>query len=149
MSMCAGRCPDRWTRAVTLDDFFGRYPSQYRPATAPHQFMTENSQSLMAYCCEHGRVCPLPPRWVELWELLPERVQVGAGWQPPLPLILAAWHDCSDLQKRLRLAEHIEWAEKRGTLPTVASFLRSLAETDWHHQETERARQRPRAVRGS
>ena len=111
--------------------------------------MSDNAQSLIAYCRERERVCPLPPRWVELWELLPERVQVGAGWQPPVPLILGAWHFCTDNEKRHRLAEHIEWAEKHGTLTPVAGFLRSLAEADWHHQETERARLRPRAMRGS
>ena len=36
-------------------------------------------------------------------------------------------------EKMLRLAEHIEWAENHGSLPTVAAFLHNLAETDWHH----------------
>jgi hypothetical protein len=95
--------------------------------------MNDEAQSLIAYCQEHQRVCPQPQHWHTLWEMLPERKQVGAGWQPPLPLILGAWHYASNLEKMLRLAEHIEWAERHGSLPEVANFLRSLAETEWHH----------------
>jgi hypothetical protein len=95
--------------------------------------MNDDAQRLIAYCREHQRVCPMPQRWHTLWELLPEQNQVGAGWQPPAPLILAAWHYSSNLEKMLRLAEHIQWAEKHGSLPAVAAFLRNLAETDWHH----------------
>jgi hypothetical protein len=35
--------------------------------------------------------------------------------------------------KMLRLAEHIEWAEKHDNLLEIASFLRDLPEKDWHH----------------
>ena len=45
---------------------------------------------LIAYCRENSRVCPMPQRWNALWELLPNRKRVGGGWEPPLPLILAA-----------------------------------------------------------
>jgi hypothetical protein len=55
------------------------------------------------------------------------------GWQPSLPLILAAWHYTSNLEKTRRLAEHIEWADKHGKLPEVAVFLRNLGESQWHH----------------
>jgi len=68
-----------------------------------------------------------------LWELLPDRKRVGGGWEPALPLILAAWHDTSYLMKILRLAEHIEWAAEHGALETVAVFLRDLREEDWFH----------------
>jgi hypothetical protein len=33
----------------------------------------------------------------------------------------------------LRLAEHIEWAAKHGSLQKVSQFLRELREEDWHH----------------
>jgi hypothetical protein len=36
-------------------------------------------------------------------------------------------------QKRERLVEHIRWAHDYGALDTVASFLRSLPENEWHH----------------
>lgn len=65
--------------------------------------------------------------------MLPERRRRGAGWDSPLPLILGAWNYTSNLEKMLRLREHIEWAESHGCLPSVAAFLRQLEESDWHH----------------
>jgi hypothetical protein len=41
--------------------------------------MSETVESLVAYCRENDRVCPLPPLWNELWEMLPNRSQVGAS----------------------------------------------------------------------
>jgi hypothetical protein len=71
--------------------------------------------------------------WQKLWEMLPNRKQTGAGWEPPLPLILAAWHETPAMLKMSRLAKHIEWAEKHSALEPVETFLRSLREEDWHH----------------
>jgi hypothetical protein len=51
--------------------------------------MNESVESVVAYCRENDRVCPLPPLWNRLWEMLPGRSRVAVGWQPP-PLILAA-----------------------------------------------------------
>jgi hypothetical protein len=65
---------------------------------------------VLAECEAHGRVSPQPQKWNELWELLPDRRRQGAGWEPPLPLILAAWHDSSDAEKRERLRLHLRWA---------------------------------------
>ncbi len=95
--------------------------------------MSDSVESLVEYCRENNRVCPLPQLWNRLWEMLPNRTRVGAGWQPPLPLILAAWHDTPAMLKMRRLAEHIEWAAQHGALEFVASFLRDLREEDWHH----------------
>ncbi len=95
--------------------------------------MSESVESLVAYCRENNRVCPLPQQWKRLWEMLPNRTQVGAGWQPPLPLILAAWFDTPAMLKMLRLAEHIEWAAHHGALDPAAQFLRELREEDWYH----------------
>jgi len=96
--------------------------------------VTEDTvENLIAYCRENDRVCPLPLHWKKLWEMLPNRTRVGAGWQPSLPLILAAWHDTPAVSKMLRLAEHIEWAAQHDTLKPAASFLRKLREEDWHH----------------
>ena len=90
-------------------------------------------ESLITYCRENSRVCPMPQRWSALWDLLPNRTRVGSGWQPPLPLILGAWHDTPGMLKMLRLTEHIEWAAKHGGLDAVARFLRSLPEDEWFH----------------
>ena len=95
--------------------------------------MSDTVESMIGYCRENHRVCPQPKLWNQLWEMLPDREQVGAGWEPPLPLILAAWHDTPAMLKMLRLAEHIQWAEKHNALELVAVFLRSLREEDWYH----------------
>lgn len=75
----------------------------------------------------------MPQKWNDLYNMLPNRRQVGAGWEPPQPLILGAWHYTSDFEKMQRLEQHIEWANKHGKLPEVSSYLRSLTESDWHH----------------
>jgi hypothetical protein len=95
--------------------------------------MSETAECLIAYCRENNRVCPLPPLWNKLWEMLPNRSRVGGGWSPPSPLILAAWHDTPAILKMVRLAEHIQWAEQHGALDSVSTFLRGLREVDWFH----------------
>jgi hypothetical protein len=39
---------------------------------------------------KNNRVCPQPRKWQELYDMLPNKRRVGVGWEPPLPLILAA-----------------------------------------------------------
>jgi hypothetical protein len=84
--------------------------------------MSEAADRLIAYCREH-----------RLWEMLPDRRQSGAAWEPAFPLILAAWYETSAMLKMVRLAEHIQWAEKDNALPEVAAFLRGLREDEWRH----------------
>lgn len=88
---------------------------------------------LIAYCPTNDRVCPMPTKWNELYQLLRDTRRVGNGWEPALPLILGAWHYASDSEKMLRLGEHITWADDHGVLEVVDSFLRALDESDWHH----------------
>jgi hypothetical protein len=95
--------------------------------------VTETTESLIQYCREKGRVCPQPKLWQKLWEMLPNKKQVGASWQPAVPLILAAWDETPALPKMVRLAEHIEWVDKHNVLPAIAAFLRGLREEDWYH----------------
>lgn len=90
-------------------------------------------QDLIDYCRKNNRVCPMPNKWSELYELLPDKKRVGGGWEPALPLILAAWYETPALAKMLRLAEHIKWAANHGVLDEVESFLRGLQEDDWYH----------------
>jgi hypothetical protein len=65
--------------------------------------------------------------------MLPDKQRKGAGWEPPLPLILAALHITSAEEKQERLALHIQWAQDHGALEKVASFLESLPESEWEH----------------
>ena len=75
----------------------------------------------------------MPNKWNELWEMLPNRSQIGSGWHPALPLILAAWHHSSGLMKMTRLREHILYAEENGVLMNIREYLQSLREEDWFH----------------
>ena len=88
---------------------------------------------VLAEAKKNRRVCPQPTKWNELYQLLPNKRQVGTGWEPPLPLILAAWWDTPPLFKAMRLQEHIEWASKHGALDVVYHLLTSLDEKDWLH----------------
>jgi hypothetical protein len=90
-------------------------------------------EETLAEIQKNDRVCPQPPQWRELYEMLPDKKRKGAGWEPALPLILAAWWDTPAMFKTLRLQEHIEWAEAHGCLERIFVFLRSLSEEQWHH----------------
>ena len=50
-----------------------------------------------------------------------------------MPLILGAWLESTNSEKRLRLTAHIEWAKEWGALEAVKSFLYSLDENQWFH----------------
>lgn len=90
-------------------------------------------QEVLAETQKNNRVCPQPMQWKELYDLLPEKRRKGTGWEPPLPLILAAWWDTPAVAKMLRLREHIEWAAEHSCLDQVYSFLTQLLESEWHH----------------
>lgn len=95
--------------------------------------MSDELESLLLYCQSNGRVCPVPQTRNHLYQLLPGSRQVGVGWVTPLPLILAAWWEASDDEKRGRLAEHLQWASEHGALQSVCAYLHSLPEEQWHH----------------
>ncbi|MEA5114772.1 MAG: hypothetical protein VB050_12175 [Geobacteraceae bacterium] len=94
----------------------------------------KTAENLKKYAQELERVCPEPGKWHQLWEMLPNREQKSSGgWNPPLPLILAAWPHTSALQKRLRLLEHIDYAESHGVIEEISNFLKGLPESQWVH----------------
>ena len=95
------------------------------------KLMNEQIESLIKFCKVEGKICPQPQRWNELWEMLPDKKRVGSGWFPSAPLILAAWWDTSNEMKQERLMEHLHYAEKKGALNKIGSFLRNLPEEDW------------------
>ncbi len=99
--------------------------------------MSKRKDSLEAvwnYCQQNNRICPMPQKWNELFGLLKnKRRKSSGGWEPSLPLILAAWHDTPILLKSLRLREHIKWAEDQKQLEEISSFIYSLREDEWLH----------------
>jgi len=96
--------------------------------------MASEFDELIAYCRSGGRVCPVPRKWARLWKLLPDRRrQTDGGWQPSLPLILAAWSEATDEEKRERLELHIQWAAEHNVLEPVGEFLYALSDEEWHY----------------
>jgi hypothetical protein len=95
--------------------------------------ISDRYAKLLEYVEANGRVCPQPMAWSRLWEMLPERRRVGGGWEPGLPLILAAWWDTPGLAKHLRFLEHLEWAYEHGCLAAVDAHVRALPESEWYH----------------
>ncbi len=88
--------------------------------------------SLLEFVQAEGRICPLPPDWDTLYQMLPAKVRKGAGWEPSAPLILGGW-DSPPLFKMLRLKEHIEYAAANGLLSEIDAFLRGLAADHWYY----------------
>jgi hypothetical protein len=94
----------------------------------------ESLDSLWTYCTADNRLVPLPTQWNQLYGMLKNTHQMpSGGWEPPLPLILAAWHHSMPIQKQLRFKEHLQWAMAQEQLPEIAAFLRSLQEDQWCH----------------
>ena len=71
-------------------------------------------ESLLEFVNANGRICPNPREWQHLWDILPGKTRLGQSWDPPHPLILAAWK-LPGLPKILRLKEHIQYAYKYGS----------------------------------
>ena len=91
-------------------------------------------EALKKYAQESDRVCPVPDKWNQLWQMLPNRKRTSSGgWIPPLPFILAAWWETPASMKRLRLYEHLEYAAQKGVLEDVDLFLKNMPEKDWAH----------------
>lgn len=60
-----------------------------RDGTRPLKPMT-TLQEALTEAQKNNRVCPQPQEWQQLYDLLPNKKRIGAGWEPSLPLILAA-----------------------------------------------------------
>jgi hypothetical protein len=92
----------------------------------------ETFMTLWDYCSSNKRV--IPKDWNKLWNMLANKNRKpSGGWEPPLPLILAAWDVTMPLEKQLRFKEHIQWADNNGQIDEIGRYLRSLSEQDWYH----------------
>lgn len=92
----------------------------------------ETFESLWEYCITNYRA--IPKDWNKLYSMLiNKRQKPSGGWEPSLPLILAAWDITMPIEKQLRFKEHVLWAEKNGQLAQIASYLKGLKESDWYH----------------
>ena len=79
------------------------------------------------------RICPQPQQWKKLWELLPNRRRKESGWEPSLPLILAAWWETTNEQKQQRFHDHVRWADEHDALQVIADFIDQMGDNDWYN----------------
>ena len=89
---------------------------------------------LIIYATSKNRVCPI--QWDKLWNTMgpPKKSDPNC---PGLPLILGAWHETSDAQKRARFISQICYSQHIGKFLDVAKFLYSLKkEDDWHYRSS-------------
>lgn len=92
----------------------------------------ESFEVLWRICTENSRV--VPKRWDKLYKMLANKRQLpSGGWEPPLPLILAAWHETSMLDKQERFKVHLQWALEQDQIEEIGIYLSSLCENDWYH----------------
>jgi hypothetical protein len=93
---------------------------------------TDSFESLWAFCTANDRV--VPKHWDKFYKRLSNTRQLpSGGWEPALPLILAAWHETTPIEKQLRFKEQIEWANIQGQIEEIGIYLRHLGEHDWYH----------------
>ena len=94
----------------------------------------DKKSALLSYVKENKRICPQPRYWNELWKMLSDKKHIFME-ACSSPLILNAWHFSSDEDKSQRLIEHIEYADKIGSLDLVDKYLRNLHATEWYHSD--------------
>ncbi len=108
-----------------------RPPAPQSPSGPQQQPVT--LEAVLQLARRNNRACPLPESWVALHRLLPARVADGKRFPAPASFDDAAWSVTSAMQKRLRLRDQIEWAQRMGALQAVFEFLSALREEEWHH----------------
>jgi hypothetical protein len=110
----------------------GRVPAPQataRPASMPPVSL----DVVMQLARRNNRACPVPEAWAAFHKLLPARRAGSRTIPAPPPVDGPAWAATSAMQKRLRLRDQIEWAEREKALPAVFEFLSGLREEEWHH----------------
>ena len=92
----------------------------------------ETFDTLWQFCTANNRA--IPKDWNKLYSLLKyKRQKPSGGWEPSLPLILAAWDVTMPIEKQLRFKEHILWAADNGQAEEIVTYLQSLTEDEWYH----------------
>lgn len=98
-----------------------------RPMPRPRAPLSLDEVLLVAR--KNNRACPMPGPWKAFHALL--LAQPQRGDPAPQPVDGPAWGAVSPMQKRLRLRDQLEWAERVGALAPVRDFLAALPEDDW------------------
>ena len=106
-------------------------PAGMAPAGGSAQAPKVGVSLVLAEARKNNRACPHPAAWQALYDMLPNKRDVGGRMEPPPPPLGPAWTATSPMTKRMCLRDHIEWADKHGALEAVHGFLKSLPEEAW------------------
>ena len=90
--------------------------------------MNNKYEEIIKLMDEKEIICPMPGEWGTLYKMLPAKRVNGAGWEPGLPLILAAWDHTPLLPKMLRFQEHLDFALENGVIDQVHEYIFSLTD---------------------
>ena len=91
------------------------------------QSAKETFESLWKFCTSNNRVCPMPMKWNDFFNMLKNHQNLD------LPLILNGWEMSSPLEKNLRFKDHVQSAADYEQLDEIGKYLRALNEEDWAH----------------
>ena len=87
-----------------------------------------NKEELIEYCKEENRICPMPPEWAKIGEII--KIKPG---HPCTPLILNGWAFSSDEEKQKRLVQQIDYASKDVKVyEELKNFILKLSDSQWH-----------------
>jgi hypothetical protein len=110
-------------------------PMTVQPGTAsrpkPRAKTPLSLDEVLLVARRNNRASPMPGPWKAFHALLLAQPQHGDP--APGPVDGPAWDAVSPMQKRLRLRDQLEWAERVGALAPAQAFLLSLSEDDWHY----------------
>ena len=88
-------------------------------------------EELIKYCKNDKRICPNPTEWMKIGKIL----KIKVGGHPCTPLILNGWAFSSDLEKRNRLTDQIEYASNDPEIyEELKDYILSLTDDQWHKE---------------
>jgi hypothetical protein len=90
-------------------------------------------EQLIEGMAQDGIVCPEPLAWDGLWRTMNG---LGAG-SLQLPLILAAWSQTTNRQKRSRFVEQLAKADRVGTGSQLIQAVSGIGASQWHRAKNE------------
>ena len=124
------RAPDAASLAFQVTQPMAIQPGSTATAK-PRAKAPVSLDEVMLVARRNNRACPMPGAWAALHALLVAQAPHAAG--VPAPVDGPAWDAVSPMQKRLRLRDQLEWAERIGALAAVHGHLLKLDEEDWLH----------------
>jgi len=108
--------------------FVNGVPLKYKMEASDYNLIELLDRIYLTHYC-----CPMPPKWAELRNhVYPTVGHAKHHSRYPPSLILAAWSESSDVEKRQRLFEQLLFAYRHGTIGQARDYLMSLNDNDWH-----------------